>query len=213
MSQLVFLGAPGSGKGTQAKRLAKEKGHVHLSTGDLLREEVAKNTALGEKIDAILKKGDLVDDLTVMELLTANCHLDKSDYIFDGFPRNEAQARLLEERLLKDRPYRGVYFKVPLETLVGRLAQRRVCQKCGAIYNVKSMPPRNPGACDHCGSGHLFQRDDDREGVIANRFNVYTEMVGPILDRYRSRGILVELAADKGSEEVFGELLRRLFGD
>lgn len=203
---LIFIGAPGSGKGTQAKKLEAKNGHRHISTGDILREEISRGTTLGQKIQGILKQGELVDDITVLELLQENCRLDMESYIFDGFPRNISQAKLLEEKLLKGYPHRGVYFNMPLGSLVKRLTSRRVCRNCGAVYNLQSMPPKETRVCDHCGSNALYQRDDDQEEVIQNRLNVYNDTIGPVLDYYRSRGILLEVAANQGPDKVFNEL-------
>lgn len=209
--QLVFLGAPGSGKGTQAKKLVEKEGYRHVSTGDLLREEVARGSRLGEKVDHILKQGELVDDLTVLELLQVNCDVKAKNYIFDGFPRNIDQAKLLEEKLLKNCPHQGVYFNMPVDKLVKRLENRRVCRDCGAVYNLLSMPPANPGECDDCGSGKLYRRGDDAESIIKNRLNVYNDTIWPVLEYYRSQHILLEVAADRSPDEVFGDLLRALF--
>ena len=203
---LIFMGAPGSGKGTQAKRLEAERGYKHLSTGDLLREEGSRDTRLGQKIQGILKQGELVDDQTVLELLQKNCDLGTRSYIFDGFPRNIDQARLLEENLLGDYPYWGVYFKMSMENLLTRLTARRVCRDCGALYHLRFLPPREAGICDHCNSKDLYRRDDDREEVIKNRLNIYNDTIGAVLDFYRSRNVLREVPADQASDEVFGEL-------
>ena len=209
--QLVFLGAPGSGKGTQAKRLVEAKGYRHVSSGDLLREEISRGHELGHKLKGILERGELVDDQTVLALLQSQCDLDVESYIFDGFPRNIDQAELLEKEFLANRPYKVVYFRVLKELLLDRLSQRRVCRACGAVYNLKSLPPKQEGACDHCGPGTLYQRDDDKEEVIENRLDVFDKATAPLLDHYRSEGVLVELCAgEKGPREVFKDLLEVL---
>ena len=209
-SQLVFLGAPGSGKGTQAKRLEETKGYQHVSSGDLLREEISSGGEVGQKLRGILKRGELVDDETVLTLLQSNCDLDRQSYIFDGFPRNLDQAELLEKKFLGDRPYKAVYFSVLSDVLLARLVQRRVCRECGAVYNLESVPPSKEGACDYC-PGTLYQRDDDKEEVIKNRLSVYDDVTAPLLNHYRSEGVLLEIpVGQKGPEEVFENLLEVL---
>ena len=210
MSQLVFLGAPGSGKGTQAKRLVEEKGYEHVSTGDLLRREVHCGTKLGEKVSEILRRGELVEDGLVLELLEANCDLHAKNYIFDGFPRNIDQARLLTERLLKNYAHRGIYFNMPVEKLVERLKNRQICRTCNAVYNVRSMPPKETGVCDHCGESSLYQRDDDEEVAIRTRLNIYHDTIWPVLEYYRSQHILLEVVADQDPGQVFNGLLQAL---
>ena len=208
MSQLVFLGPPGSGKGTQAKMLVDEGGHEHISTGDLLRKEVNGGTELGDKIEGVLDRGELVNDAMVLELLEKNCNLDESDYIFDGFPRNIDQVHLFES-FLDGRSRQAFYFNIPAERLVERLLNRRVCESCGVMYNLLFSPPRNKGVCDQCGE-KLLCRSDDNENVILKRLLIYNETIGPVLDYYRSRGILSEVAAGQEVNEVFEGLSRVL---
>ena len=212
MSQLVLLGAPGSGKGTQAKKLVREKGYEHVSTGDLLRREASQGGAMGKEIEKILRRGDLVDDLTVLDLLESNCDLNSKKYIFDGFPRNIDQAQLLEERLLKSYAHKGIYFRISTDEIMERLKHRRVCRNCGAVYNLRSMPPAKSGVCDDCGATDaVCRRDDDRAEAVANRLTVYNNTISPVLEYYRSRHLLLEVEAGRSSEEVFGDLLEALF--
>ncbi len=207
MKQLIFLGAPGSGKGTQAKVLVEKKNYNHVSTGDLLRGEIKKGTELGQKVDNVLKSGDLVKDELVLELLKANCDLSTGAYIFDGFPRNIEQSKLLEDHILGDFDYSAVYFNMPTETLVERLTARRTCKDCNAVYNIKFLPPKQDGICDKCGGNNLFQRDDDKEEVIRKRMEVYGNTIGPVLEHYKSGGRLVEIDASLPMKEVTEELL------
>lgn len=203
---LIILGAPGSGKGTQAAKLV-EKGYKHVSTGDLLRSEIAKGTELGQKVAGIISRGDLVDDRTVMALLKANCDVDKVSYIFDGFPRNIAQAEMLEAELLQGKKTLSVYFKIDLSILVSRVVNRRTCSKCGEIYNIATKPPRVADTCDKCGAtGSLTQRKDDTEEVITNRLQIFKDTVDPMLAFYKSKGVLVELDASKQEKDVFSAL-------
>ena len=201
--QLIILGAPGSGKGTQASRLV-EKGFTHLSTGDLLRSEIAKGTELGQRVSGIISRGDLVDDNTVMALLKANCDLDKVSYIFDGFPRNIAQAEMLDRELLQGRKTLAVYFKIDLGILVSRVINRRTCGKCGEIYNLATKPPRVANVCDKCGaSDTLKQRKDDTEEVVSNRLKIFADTVDPMLAFYKAKNVLVEIDASMQEEDVF----------
>ncbi len=187
--QLILLGAPGCGKGTQASNLVKDFGFTHLSTGDLLRQELAKKSELGNKISDIMNSGALVDDLIVLELLKANCDLDNATYIFDGFPRNLEQTELLDAHVLKDAPSVAVYFDVDLSKVMERIVNRRSCSKCGSIYNLIYNAPLKEGTCDKCG-GDLLQRKDDNEEVVRNRLDVYQTAITPVLKYYEEKGVL-----------------------
>ncbi len=203
---LIILGAPGSGKGTQAAKLV-EKGFKHISTGDLLRSEIAKGSELGQKVSGIISRGDLVDDSTVMALLKANCDVDKVSYIFDGFPRNIAQAEMLEAELLQRRKTLAVYFKIDLGVLIDRVVNRRTCSSCGEIYNLATKAPRVPDVCDKCGSvGTLKQRKDDTHDVVSNRLKIFADTVDPMLAFYKSKGSLVEIDASVQESAVTAEL-------
>jgi adenylate kinase len=199
--QLILLGAPGSGKGTQAKTLVSENGYIHISTGDLLRAEIAKASELGKKVESILASGALVDNDTVLELLKANCKLESGSYVFDGYPRNLEQAKCLEEVVLKGASKKVIYFKVNVDQLVTRLTQRRTCKGCGAIYNVESKPPKTQGKCDSC-DGEVIQRKDDNEEVIRDRMGIFEKEIDPMLDYYRSQNDLETLDASLDIEEV-----------
>ena len=204
--QLIILGAPGSGKGTQASRLI-EKGFKHVSTGDLLRAEIAKGSELGQKVSGIMSRGDLVDDETVMALLKANCDVDKVSYIFDGFPRNIAQAEMLEAGLLQGRKTLAVYFNIDLGILIDRVVNRRTCGSCGEIYNLATKAPKVENVCDKCGAiGVLRQRKDDTEEVVSNRLKIFSETLEPMLAYYRSKKVLIEVNASKSESEIFKEL-------
>lgn len=205
---LIILGAPGSGKGTQAARLV-EKGYKHVSTGDLLRSEIAKGSELGQKVSGIMSRGDLVDDNTVMALLKANCDLDKVSYIFDGFPRNIAQAEMLEAQLLHGRKTLAVYFKIDLGILIDRVVNRRTCSGCGEIYNLKTKSPTVANVCDKCGRADtLLQRKDDTSEVVVSRLKIFSDAVEPMLSYYKSKGLLVEVNAFMPENEVFEELIK-----
>ncbi|MDO9183393.1 MAG: nucleoside monophosphate kinase [Bacteriovorax sp.] len=203
---LIILGAPGSGKGTQASRLAG-KGYRHISTGDLLRSEIAKNTELGQKVSGILSRGDLVDDNTVMALLKANCDINMVSYIFDGFPRNVVQAEMLDTQLLQGCNSIAVYYKLEPGVLIDRIVNRRTCAKCGEIYNLNTKPPMKSNVCDKCGSiNELKQRKDDTQEVVSNRLKIFADTVNPMLLFYKAKGALVEIDASKPEDEVFDNL-------
>ena len=204
--QLIFLGAPGSGKGTQAARAVKEWGLKHISTGDLLRREIDSGSALGPRIKATLDSGALVDDETVLELLVANCDPSRHFYIFDGLPRNRAQAQALDEHILRGAPSRAFHFRIAPHKLLERLVNRRSCGQCGAIFNLESRPPREEDVCDDCGHRGLVHREDDREEVVNKRMATFQEEIDPILEHYESGKRLTEVDASLESEVIFGRI-------
>lgn len=206
--QLIFLGAPGSGKGTQAIKLAGDFGYVQLSTGDLLRSEVRSESDLGLRVKEVMDAGRLVDDDLVLELLKANCDLSKQN-IFDGFPRNLEQARALDLKVLESAPHLAIYFELDPAVLVERLTNRRSCTKCGAVFNLLTQAPRQDGVCDECG-GDLFQRDDDKEDVIRERLRVFEGTITPVLNHYKGKGCLQRLRATDPIETVYEELKKIL---
>ncbi|GIW12468.1 MAG: adenylate kinase [Dehalococcoidia bacterium] len=196
MPYLVLLGAPGSGKGTQASVLAKALGVPHVASGDLLRAHVAQQTELGRMAHQYMTRGELVpDDVTIAMVME---RLDQPDArqgaVLDGFPRTVAQAEALDARLAERGAGvdRALLLVVPDDELVRRLAGRWLCRQCGASYHEVSNPPRQPGRCDRCG-GPLFQRDDDTPTVVRKRLAVFREQTLPLLDYYRRQGKLVEV--------------------
>lgn len=205
-TQLILLGAPGSGKGTQAARLVSELGYNHISTGDLLRNEIAKGSELGQKVQGIMTRGELVDDATVLELLNANCDLSSGSYIFDGFPRNIDQAKSLDDVVVKDADHMALYFDIDLDALAQRLVNRRTCEGCGEIYNLLSKAPKTEGVCDKCGEAKLKQRKDDNEESVMTRLDVFKSTIGPVIEYYEGKGALKRIDASAGSEEVFEEV-------
>ena len=202
--KLVFLGPPGAGKGTQAKILVS-KGYTHISTGDLLREEVAKGSELGRKVKSIMERGELVPDEIVLDLVVDKVK-GKDNFILDGFPRTIPQAEALERLVDIDM---AVYFFIDEETAVDRISFRRSCPKCGRIYHLKYDPPKNDELCDEC-RVPLVQRDDDREEVVRKRYKVYLEKTSPLLDYYEKKGLLRKLDARKPKDEVTRELMSLL---
>ncbi len=205
-TQLILLGAPGSGKGTQAARLVSDMGYNHISTGDLLRNEIAKNSELGQKVQGIMTRGELVDDTTVLELLNANCDLSSGSYIFDGFPRNIDQAKSLDEVVIKDANHTALYFDIDLDVLAQRLVNRRTCGDCGEIYNLISKAPKVEGVCDKCQGTSLNQRKDDNEESVKTRLGVFKSTIEPVLEYYEGKGALKRVNASAPSAEVFEEV-------
>jgi adenylate kinase len=205
-AHLIFIGAPGSGKGTQASRLVSERSFKHISTGDLLRAEIAKQSALGLEVKKVMDAGELVSDNLVIRLLQANIDLESSQYIFDGYPRNIAQAQTLDKEVLRGASSTAVYFEMDIEKLVERLTNRRTCKDCGAIYNLISKKPKITGVCDQCGGAGLVQRADDKEEVIKNRLQVFQDTVSPVLKYYQDLGRLMKVDAEKSENEIFDQI-------
>ncbi|MGP8073734.1 MAG: adenylate kinase [Thermoplasmata archaeon] len=205
MYRVVFLGPPGAGKGTQASTLSRQLGIVHVSTGDLLRSAVAADTPLGREADGHMRAGRLVPDALVLKILHERISLPdaRAGFILDGFPRNLPQAEALAAITPLDRV---ISFEVPSRVLVDRLVDRRVCPRCATVYNVRSHPPRNVGVCDRDGES-LVQRPDDRLEAVTTRLKVYAEQTAPLLEHYRSRGLLHPIDAT-GSAEAVARRLR-----
>src|SRR5512139_97041 len=191
--RIVLLGAPGAGKGTQAKKLVEKFPIPHISTGDLLRAAVAAGTALGKEAKSFMDRGELVPDSVVLGMVEERLKQDdcKKGYILDGFPRNTAQAEALDKMLaaLNMSLTGALIVDVPFEDLMKRLTGRRTCKACGQMYNIYSSPPKKEGVCDKCG-GELFQRDDDKEATIKKRLDVYSAQTAPLFDYYSKKGIL-----------------------
>ena len=202
---LILMGPPGAGKGTQAVRLKERLGIPHLSVGDMLRDSVRQATPLGIQAKEIMARGDLVPDGLVSDLVAKR--LAEPDcsggFLLDGYPRNLAQARRLEEILagMGKKVDRVLALRVAPEELVRRLSGRRVCPDCGAGYHGESRPSKRPGICDACG-GVLVQRGDDREEVVRERLRVYLEQTSPLLDYYRKLGLLHELDGSGSVESI-----------
>ena len=199
---LVFLGPPGAGKGTLADLFEERKGWQHISTGDLLREEVKKGTPLGKSAKKYMDKGLLVPDKLVVDVLRKNLDTSRG-FILDGFPRNRHQAESLDESGIDIDL--AIEFKVSLTTIIERLAGRRICRKCGKIYHLKNHPPKKEGRCDECG-GVLYQREDDKEEVIRKRMEIYEKEAEEVSGYYREKGRLREISAEGKREEIFSRI-------
>ncbi len=216
-ARAIFLGAPGAGKGTQAQLLARDTGALHISTGDMLREHVSRGSQLGEQARAYMDKGQLVPDEIIIAMvneLIAELDASKS-WILDGFPRTLGQARALDESLghpegsTESGVSHVIYFEVPTESLIRRLSGRRTCSECGAIWHVEFNPTSRPETCDDC-SGQLTQRSDDRPEAIAIRLEAYRTQTEPLLEYYRTRDLLIDVAADRAPELVYSDLVEAL---
>ncbi len=209
-ARCVFLGAPGAGKGTQAKKVAEAAGIAHISTGDMLRAQVASGTALGQRAKAFMDGGKLVPDEVIIGMVQERIAQPDAQraWILDGFPRTLPQAEALDRSLPSNASLSHVvYFAVPEQVLSGRLTGRRTCGKCGAIWHVDNHPTKVAGVCDACG-GALVQRSDDRAEAIAQRLEQYRTLTAPLLAYYRERRILREIDADRSPDVVYEELLQ-----
>jgi adenylate kinase len=187
----IFLGAPGSGKGTQAQRLVEELGLKQLSTGDILREEIKKDTELGRNVKSIISEGRLVSDSIILSLVKNQIGSDsikKSGCIFDGFPRTQNQAEQLTKLLSENEfnLHKVIVLDVDVQNLVDRITGRRVCRQCDSVYHLVTMPPKQSGICDKCGA-QLYHREDDTEEKIRTRFKVYQEQTQPLIEFYLLR--------------------------
>lgn len=213
--RLVLLGAPGVGKGTQAKKLIDKYGIPQISTGDILRKAVADGTPLGKEAKSYMDKGELVPDKVVIGLIQdrlkqADC---KKGFILDGFPRNTAQAETLDGMLKKlGMPIdSALSVDVPKDDLMKRLTGRRTCKNCQQMYNVYFSPPKKAGVCDKCG-GELFQRDDDKEETIKRRLDVYDAQTAPLIDYYNKKGILKSVMGIGSIDDIFKKVCTVLEG-
>jgi len=206
--RVILLGPPGTGKGTQAKRLALAAHALQIATGDLLRDAISRGTPLGKQVHPIMRAGGLVPDEVVVGLIeqTLEAASDRGEIpvIFDGFPRTIAQAQSLDVVLAK-RGWaldRVVLIQSSDDAIVDRISTRRNCPQCGEIFNLKIKPPRQEGTCDNCGEG-LVQREDDKPETVRARLRKYWSETAPLVDLYRARGILSEVDGNQTVDEVF----------
>ncbi len=205
--RMIFLGPPGSGKGTQAKKLVEKYGLAHIATGDILRKAITDKTGLGLNAKKFMDAGELVPDEIILGIIKEELTGAGGGFIFDGFPRTLAQAEGLDGILSElglNLDY-VISLKVADDAIIDRLVSRRLCKNCGFEFNLKTRPPKVEGICDRCGS-ELFQRPDDTVEVIDNRLSVYREKTEPVEDYYRKKRILVEIDGGKGFDKVFGSI-------
>jgi adenylate kinase len=214
--QLVLLGAPGAGKGTQGELLEKKLSLPRIASGDLIRQAMVAGTQLGAMAKAYVTEGNLVPDQLVTGLMEERLADDdvKSGFILDGFPRTVAQAQALAEFLIESGrgPVQAIYLEVEESTLLKRLSGRRFCSHCGASFHLTGRPPKEEGICDLCGS-KLVQRPDDSENVIRNRLQVYRRETEPVLDFYAQRGLLQRVDGNGDLEAIFTRLVTALGED
>ncbi|HOD13692.1 MAG TPA: adenylate kinase [Spirochaetota bacterium] len=202
--KIVLIGPPGSGKGTQAALLTKKYGIPHLSSGDILRGEVAAGTEFGKMIKQYMDRGEIGPTELITDMVLA--HIDAhcpGGFILDGFPRTQYQAEKLGDRHAITA---AIFIDVPGEEITARITGRRTCRNCNAIFHVKNSPPKTEGVCDRCG-GELYQRQDDNETTVANRIRVYTEETMPVLDYYRTAGLLRQVDGARDGETVFRKII------
>ena len=211
--RIVLLGAPGAGKGTQAKKLVDKYKIPQISTGDLLRAAVAAGTALGKEAKACMDRGELVSDSIVLGMVEERLKQEdcKNGFILDGFPRNTSQAEALDKMLANlNMPLTcALSVDVPFEDLMKRLTGRRTCKACGQMYNVYFNPSKKGNSCDKCG-GELFQRDDDKEETIKKRLDVYNAQTAPLFDYYGKKGILKSVSGTGSIDEIFDNVCKVL---
>ena len=210
--RLILLGPPGAGKGTLAKLLKETLNVVHISTGDILREEMNNNTPLGRDIKKLVEQGALVPDEIVTKIienkLKVHQHSEKG-FMLDGFPRTKIQAEELD-KILTPIGYPidyALYMESTLPVIIQRLTGRRVCKECGALFHITNKPPQRYGICDVC-NGPLYQRPDDNEETIKTRMSVYLKNISPIIQYYEARGKLKRINADRDSLVVKEELMK-----
>ena len=206
---LILLGGPGAGKGTQAKLIVEEYKIPQISTGDMLREAVKQGTELGKKAKEYMDKGELVPDEIVIGIVRERIKQPDCEkgFILDGFPRTIAQAEALDKMLdeIDKKIDAVVNIYVPEEEIVKRIVNRRTCKKCGAIYHLIYSPPKEPNKCDKCG-GELYQRDDDKEETVRERLRVYKQQTEPLIEYYETKRILYNVDGTKDINGVFEEV-------
>lgn len=211
--KIVMLGAPGAGKGTQAKMIAEKYGIPHVSTGDIFRANIKNGTELGKEAKQYMDQGKLVpDELTVKILLDRVAQDDcKNGYVLDGFPRTIPQANVLDEALTKlgDKIDYAINVDVPDENIINRMGGRRACVACGATYHVVYNAPKTEGICDVCGK-ELIIRDDDQPETVKNRLNVYHEQTQPLIDFYEAKGVLKSVDGTVDMRDVFAAIVEIL---
>lgn len=207
--KIIMLGAPGAGKGTQAKMIAEKYGIPHVSTGDIFRANIKNGTELGKEAKKYMDQGQLVpDELTVRLLLDRVAQEDCADgYVLDGFPRTIPQAEVLDKALTErgEAVDYAIDVEVPDENIVKRMSGRRACLDCGATYHIEALPPKVEGICDACGS-KLVLRDDDKPETVQKRLTVYHDQTQPLIEYYTKKGVLKTVDGTQDAKEVFAAI-------
>jgi adenylate kinase len=210
---LIILGAPGSGKGTQSFRITKRLGVPGISTGDIFRANISRGTELGNKAKTYMERGELVPDDIVIAVALDRIGKDdcKNGFLLDGFPRTMEQAKALDRRLDADGKSldRAILIDVPTDELVRRIAGRRICEACGISYQVPDIPPAREGLCDVCG-GELKKRGDDDEAKVRTRIEVYNASTAPLVDYYDAKNLIVRIVGTTGTDAVFADIVKAL---
>ena len=211
--KIIMLGAPGAGKGTQAKMIAEKFAIPHISTGDIFRANIKNNTPLGQEAKKYMDEGKLVpDELTVKILLDRVAQDDcKNGYVLDGFPRTIPQAEVLDQELTKlnDQIDYAIDVDVPDENIVKRMSGRRACLTCGATYHIEHIPPKQEGICDKCGS-ELVQRDDDKEETVKRRLEVYRDETMPLVEYYTANNKIRNVQGKGSVDDIFNEIVNTI---
>lgn len=211
--KIIMLGAPGAGKGTQAKKIAAKYGIPHISTGDIFRANIKNGTELGQKAKTYMDQGLLVPDELVVDLVVDRVNQEDctSGYVLDGFPRTIPQAEALDKALaeLDQKVDYAINVEVPDENIVNRMGGRRACVGCGATYHVEFNPTKTEGVCDICGE-KLILRDDDKPETVKKRLNVYHEQTQPLIEYYGSAGVLREVDGTVDMDDVFAAIVQIL---
>lgn len=211
--KIIMLGAPGAGKGTQAKKIAEKYGIPHISTGDIFRANIKNGTELGKKAKTFMDQGLLVPDELVVDLVVDRVGQDdaKKGYVLDGFPRTIPQAEALDKALeaIGEKMDYAINVEVPDENIVNRMSGRRACVSCGGTYHIVHIPTKVEGICDACG-GELILREDDKPETVQKRLSVYHEQTQPLIDYYTSKGILKEVDGTVDMKEVFEAIVKVL---
>ncbi len=211
--KIIMLGAPGAGKGTQAKSIAEKYGIPHISTGDIFRANIKNGTELGKKAKAYMDQGMLVPDELTLDLVMDRFAQDDCEkgYVLDGFPRTIPQAEALTEALLEkgEKIDYAIDVAVPDEAIISRMSGRRACLTCGATYHVEFNPPKQEGVCDTCGAA-LVQRDDDKPETVKKRLSVYHQQTQPLIEYYERQGVLRQVDGTKSMDQVFAGIIEIL---
>ncbi len=211
--KIIMLGAPGAGKGTQAKKIAEKYSIPHISTGDIFRANIKNGTELGKKAKTYMDQGLLVPDELVVDLVVDRVKQDdcSNGYVLDGFPRTIPQAEALDKALaaMGEAMDYAINVEVPDENIVRRMSGRRACVDCGATYHIVYAPTKEENICDNC-HGELILRDDDKPETVQKRLNVYHEQTQPLIDYYTGQGVLKTVDGTKNLDEVFGDIVKIL---